>query len=382
MQFDSVLDLKNEFLSKNYQDDLQVSALQDDDSQGKDFQFSFHLQTWGQKTTSLTQQPLLKRYFGFGYIAHSKNDYELDLRLQNPDRKMYTEAEKFRDERAKGEARIAVMKNVKIPSKNTLLRSGSGGHGHPQLIVKKRPLHIGLSLCHMHGAPGTLGAFVLTSEHDTAILSNNHILGLLGQAHINDLIFQPSALDTKYVLNDYCIGHFKKRVEISRIADNKVDAAYATLNDGISHEGNLLPKELGIPDQGKRITEVADPVDPNVLVSNSTVAKIGRKSGYTSVSGTSDKPLVAVTNTIVNFPGAGDTCFCDIIEIPWESNSCPFSQDGDSGSLVFLPGSLSAIGLLFAKGERTNYPTGEKQSVSYACNLLSVLKALQLTLVA
>ncbi|MEH2190055.1 MAG: hypothetical protein V7K64_28395 [Nostoc sp.] len=246
-----------------------------------------------------------------------------------------------------------------------------------------RPLHIGLSVAHLHGQAGTLGAFVRTSNRDIGVLSNNHILSSIST--LRHLIIQPSALDIKLqsqeIQRHHEIGYFENCIHISKRVDNKVDAAYAILNKDISHEGNLLPRGFAIPDEGRRIAEAADPLDPEVLVGNSTVAKFGRTTGYTSVSGNTDKPLVAVASVSVKFADVGEINFCDVIEIPWESNNIPFSQGGDSGSLIFLPGSLRAIGLHFASGERKDLDTGRSIMVSYACNLSYVLRHLELTLV-
>ncbi|MEH2190808.1 MAG: hypothetical protein V7K64_32410 [Nostoc sp.] len=79
MQFDSVLELKNEFLSKNFKDDLE-SKQDKDDLQPK--AHTDHVSEFSLMRSSMG-------YFGFGYIAKGRNDYELDLRLQNPDKEMY-----------------------------------------------------------------------------------------------------------------------------------------------------------------------------------------------------------------------------------------------------------------------------------------------------
>jgi hypothetical protein len=65
-------------------------------------------------------------------------------------------------------------------------------------------------------------------------------------------------------------------------------------------------------------------------------------------------------------------------EIRWDALDRPFSESGDSGSLVYLADTLEPLGILTAGGILTVEKT--KIGVSYACPIAPILKAWKLKL--
>jgi hypothetical protein len=79
---------------------------------------------------------------------------------------------------------------------------------------------------------------------------------------------------------------------------------------------------------------------------------------------------VAVDYVNISYPGVGMLVFSDLIEVWSLDKDEPFSQPGDSGSLVFLENSRQAFGLVFAGADE-----GESGiAYSYICRLDTVLE--------
>ncbi len=366
MELASVIELKNDILNKYYNDTPRSKP-------GAEYE----AQALG---TSLEVNSNLKNHLAAGHSRKGKNDYQLELRLQNPNKEDYIFAENFKAKEASGEANIAVIEHLEIPSQITLAQSAINGVGHPNLTMKRRPMHIGVSVSHRDGAPGTLGVFVRTPEGTDAILSNNHVIGLVGDAKPNDSVYQPGRLEQRYLFSDHRIGYFVKSIHLSKIGLNALDAAYAILEENIPHLGNLVPQGFGSPDEGKSIIEVVSFDD--AIREGMVVAKLGRTSGYTSAISQEPDNII----TLVDVKGLSvslnreDYWFNGLMEIPGESLNKPFTEPGDSGSLVFIPGALQGVGLHFARAVKKIYSSGRKIPVSYACSLVDILGAFELTL--
>src|SRR5207253_2255992 len=87
----------------------------------------------------------------------------------------------------------------------------------------------------------TLGAFVTEGPGRAGmILSNNHVLADENRAKAGDLITQPGALDGGAGPDDV-IGALTRFVRLRRQAPNRVDAAVATVADGVRFNSGLLP---------------------------------------------------------------------------------------------------------------------------------------------
>jgi len=188
---------------------------------------------------------------------------------------------------------------------------------------------------------GTLGSLV-TVGGNAYVLSNNHVLGLSGQANVGDDISQPGLIDngcqTPPIVADFTAA--------APLGSN-VDAAVALLRPGQMDPTGFI-EDIGVPSSVVRA--------PSVGLS---VAKSGRTTGFTT--GT-----IASINTSVNVQyqrscGQGKkfvVSYTNQVVI----NSSTFSAGGDSGSLIVTNDSNhQPVALLFAGSSTTTIgnPVGE-----------------------
>jgi len=191
---------------------------------------------------------------------------------------------------------------------------------------------------------GTLGA-LLTDGTTSYILSNNHVLGLSGNASVGQDVSQPGLIDngcnvaTVTVVADFTAA--------PPLGSSNVDAAVAQLRPGTMDASGFI-EDIGVPSSMV--------VAPTVGMS---VAKSGRTTGFTtgtigsvntSVSvqyqascGQGKKFVVSYTNQVV-------------------INSSTFSAGGDSGSLIVTNNSShNPVALLYAGSSTTTIgnPIGE-----------------------
>lgn len=200
------------------------------------------------------------------------------------------------------------------PKQQTNLFGSSGGNVNDSVATK----------C----CSGTLGSLVYMGSKKY-ILSNNHVIGMMGKATNGDAVSQPGLIDN-HCQAPRTVGRFTLAVPIM----SNVDAAIAELVTGTMDAGGSI---LGV---GVPASQVATPT------ANMNVLKSGRSSGVTH--GTiqsystdlkvdySDGCKGAVANVIP---------FTDQIVIV--GNSSSFSSSGDSGSLVMTE-NKQPVGLLFA----------------------------------
>jgi hypothetical protein len=188
---------------------------------------------------------------------------------------------------------------------------------------------------------GTLGALVKFGGN-SYVLSNNHVLGLSGQARAGDDISQPGLIDngcrTPPIVADFTAA--------PPLGSN-VDAAVALLRPGTMDPTGFI-EDIGVPSSMV--------VAPSVGLS---VAKSGRTTGLTT--GT-----ISSINTSVNVQyqrscGQGKkfvVSYTNQVVI----NSGTFSAGGDSGSLIVTNNSShNPVALLFAGSSTTTIgnPIGE-----------------------
>jgi hypothetical protein len=124
--------------------------------------------------------------------------------------------------------------------------------------------------------------------------------------------------------------------------------------------------------RGKKIAGIMSVFD---LKEGAIVAKIGRSTGYTEGVVTS----VSMDDLTVLYHGTGNPRFDGLIEVSWKGLRSPFARPGDSGSLVFDPTTMKAVGLHFAGGEIRR--SGKRTGVSYCCDITSVRDSLGCKLV-
>ena len=300
-----------------------------------------------------------------GYSHLGKGSYRLELRVQRGNGAAYRLAEEFK-QKARQEANIEEVPRIEIP----LDPIDGELVGLKTLVQHKRPLHIGLSISHSDGPRGTLGAFATDDHGSLGILSNNHVLALMGAARLRDRVTQPGMSN----LADNEIGFLSNYILISRRRRDSSDAAFAILDGNIPHESNLIPSGLGFPFAGTTIKEI-QPADEllALLKANTPVCKIGSTTGFTEGRVTA----IGVDNQAVE-TSLGPIVFNNLIEVEHAPGKKPFTKPGDSGSMVFTKDGFWAVGLHFAGGFKT---IGQKRvGVSYSCNMAVVLRTLKLTL--
>lgn len=219
-----------------------------------------------------------------------------------------------------------------------------------------RPLAIGASIGHHRVTAGTLGAFVLPRRGRLPrILSNNHVLADENRAQRGDPILQPGAFDGGRRPADV-VGTLERFVRLTVRGANSVDAAIAVVDDGVEVD------ELTLRDLGTVTGVVTEPVE-----TGEEVAKIGRTTGLTQGRVTAFE----LDNLVVGYD-RGNFRFDDQLEIEGSGEE-PFSQGGDSGSLI-VDAEGRAVALLFAGSDQggTN-----GRGLTYANPIARVLDALR-----
>lgn len=235
---------------------------------------------------------------------------------------------------------------VEIPSEFEGLRTeciSTAGFGilAPARQNELSPVPGGVSIGHYNISAGTLGCLVETPS-GLCILSNNHVLADTNAGVADDDIVQPGP-------DDVPAGSAARRIAgltdfeplMFGSAVNHIDAAIAALDDPDS----AIPRIMGIGLHAK---------PPVAAFLNQSVAKHGRTTGLTfgTVADISFDGNVRYNGRVAYFE--------DQIAIIGESS--PFSDDGDSGSLVLDNPGSHAVGLLFA-GDGSHTLANRIQSV-------------------
>ena len=203
-----------------------------------------------------------------------------------------------------------------------------------QRFGRNRPTSCGVSVGHPNVTAGTLGCIVEKNDKHY-ILSNNHVLADCNRAVMGDRITQPGSADRGVSPADdlATLSDFRP-IDFTGTA-NEIDAAIALIGD--STQKDVEPEIIDIGRPLKTTKPAAK---------YQSVRKHGRTTGHT----------VGVVMSVsvdlwVNYGGAGRAWFEDQISI-MGVGSAPFSQGGDSGSLIVDAVSLEPVGLLFAGGSQ------------------------------
>lgn len=233
-----------------------------------------------------------------------------------------------------------------------------------------RPARPGMSIGHQRGNIGTFGALVTRGE-ELFILGNNHVLALLNKASPGDPILQPAAGDGGTA--DDVIGTLAEFVPIKFVTEaasgsvtgqeakgcaSQISSLLGSVLGGLQQANRLA---AGDPPGGASATNLVDAatarvnepslVSPNIIDINgpprgittpilgSSVIKSGRTTGLT-------EGMILQVDVTVNVQyGSGAARFENQIM------ATPFSQPGDSGSLV-LDYERQAVGLLFSGSDQ------------------------------
>jgi hypothetical protein len=199
---------------------------------------------------------------------------------------------------------------------------------------RQRPLLIGVSVGHYRITAGTLGCFVKTRQGGgIRLLSNNHVLADENAGRRGDAIIQPGQFDQGRRGRD-TVGKLDRFVRLKRSRPNDVDAALATVLKEIQCDQTTLR------DSGALRGVATAPLDIG-----EEVCKVGRTTGRTRGGVTAFE----LDNVVVGYD-LGNLRFDNQIEIEG-ADAGPFSQGGDSGSLIVNRG-RQAVALLFAGGDQ------------------------------
>ena len=303
-------------------------------------------------------------------LSGSKGKYRVEIRIQRARGAAQSLANELRLTH-RDKVHVAVIEKLEIAPISSIVRLPPA---RPEAKAgssagRARPLEIGLSVGHNEGPPGSIGAFVELAEGGDAILSNAHVLA--NGAKIDDPIYQPGR-ETRNVTARDEIGYLANYIPLRRKGANTADAAVAMLKDGIQHQRNRIPPPCGAPCSGKYLQGVSTALDFNT---GEILAKVGRATRYTE----GNLSAASIDDITVLYHGMGNLRFDNVVEITWKDVETPFTQPGDSGSVIFAPSNMEAIGLHFAGGVLTR--DGVKVGVSYACDLKTVLDSLDATLI-
>lgn len=210
---------------------------------------------------------------------------------------------------------------------------------------------------------GTLGCFVRNldpkDKQEVMILSNNHVLANENRAKIGDTILQTGPVDGGQDPADK-VATLTRMIKLKKARANLVDAAVTTLDAGIEFNAKTLTG-LG----GALVGVVASFLDEGT-----SVGKVGSTTATTKGNVTAFE----LDNVYVNYD-AGNLRFNNQIEVEGEGNE-PFSQGGDSGSLI-VDADRKAVALLFAGGDVGG---SNGKGLTYANPIEAVLKALKIEL--
>jgi hypothetical protein len=218
---------------------------------------------------------------------------------------------------------------------------------------------MGASIGHFKITAGTLGAFVRSRDDGSVlILSNNHVLANENKARKGDAILQPGHFDGGQNPAQK-VGELLRFVRLKKAGANLVDCAVASIDGDIKFDQRTLTglgKLAGLGDA--------------VLAENDAVGKVGRTTGTTK----GRVSAFELDNVAVEYD-IGVLKFDNQIEIE-STDSSPFSQGGDSGSLI-VDTNRRAVALLFAGSDQGG---SNGQGLTFANPIRSVLDALKVDL--
>lgn len=214
-------------------------------------------------------------------------------------------------------------------------------------VGRVRPVPYGVSLGHRDITAGTFGCLVTSvPDGSTQILSNNHVLAMLGQASIGDPILQPGSFDGGVDPNDR-IATLTRFVPLNPTGPNTVDAALAApVSPSIVTTASAVAAigPVGDPSRAVGILFAGDcsgnifackaanvasalsitfPGGHATATTGDLVHKVGRTTGWTVSHVVDDNVEI-----LVNMGSGTSMRFTDLLRIP------EMGHGGDSGSII------------------------------------------------
>lgn len=219
-----------------------------------------------------------------------------------------------------------------------------------------------------HVGAGTLGCLVRDSQNVLFGLTNNHVSGMCNYANIGEKILAPGHLDiTAGGINPFTLGFHERALSmVQGLPDNvdistNSDAALIKIFDEAlvsSFQGNVYDTPAGTFE----------------MLAGQKVEKVGRTTGHTK--GEIMGQIIGPHPVRYQSHGYGEhVSFFDPVFAIRGVNGEPFSQPGDSGSLITIEqgGSRFAVGIVFA---------GNTTGLSFALPLQPILANLGVMLVS
>ncbi len=286
-----------------------------------------------------------------GVVRKSDQDYQLAVRIQRRGLESSSQLDAIKRKAGKEVDVRYIGRVVKLAT--------------PWGQKRTRPLKIGLSVGHFKITAGTLGCFVRSldpkDKQAVMILSNNHVLANENGAKKGDAILQPGKFDGGEEPADK-VAILTRFVRLKKTGANLIDAAVATLDDGIKFNAKTLTGLDG---------SLAG-VGASFLDEGTVVQKVGRTTDATKGKVTAFE----LSNVHINYD-LGVLQFDDQVEIEGAGTD-PFSQGGDSGSLI-VDADYKAVALLFAGGDLGG---SNGKGLTYANPIGAVLDALKVELLS
>lgn len=291
-----------------------------------------------------------------GYGATQAGSWRVEMRVQHP-----TVAAVLRARN------LALEAGLSLRSLGILREITTHSGPHPASL-DNNPLTIGSSVGIAGGGAGTLGAFLRDEAGRPNLLSCSHVIARAGHAAAGEHVFHPSPRDRHA---PRLIGRLDRFTDLRDGSAKPWEAAVALIDPAAGWGGNVIPCGHGFAQEGRTFgAPWRGPLPPSPRV-----AKIGRRTGRTE-----GKVTLQNLNIDITFNDLGRAVEVEgLIEVAWDSLEAPFSEAGDSGSLVFLADTLQPIGILVGGG-LVELGDGTIVGRSYASPIATFLDAWRMTL--
>jgi hypothetical protein len=265
-------------------------------------------------------------------IARRGDSFRAVLMVERKDGWAYRQAERFR-RNYPDDVEVEVVGAA---------QSGRPDTRRPVRHPRQEVLRPGLSISHYSGLPGTLGCIVThrkrTGSVVPGLISASHVLGNMNRASRNDRVLHPANTDVvpreDYVVGKLCdyvlLSHFSDAADETHALGNQFDVAVAEIGEESRVGENLVPDPDDPDGKSLRLRD-AVPRDEIPEVIDREVYKVGRTSGFTR----GVLRYAQITRQGVCLPDGRTYIYKDIAVVHSTDPRRPFSQPGDSGSVVY-----------------------------------------------
>jgi hypothetical protein len=267
-------------------------------------------------------------------------------------------------------ANLLVIEEARVPTKGEVKQSKPD----PRMIDATRPMHLGVSVGHPEGSPGSVGALVYL-DGKLSVLSASHVLARSGSAKPGDRVHRPGSGDIAALGPKTNFGTLEDFTLLTGNNANSIDAAVAVIDQGYNEKyhvirpgHNVIPKDfVECPLRGQKLDKIED---ARMIQLGSRVGKLGRTTGYKegTVTAVALAHLAITNNSVLGTR----ISYTNLLEVTWDpkgSPNYPFSQPGDSGALVFTLDPPRAIAIHIIGAKRS-----DGVNLSYACHLQPALQ--------